>query len=63
MCSVSDNIYTNYLQLDTQKDSFSPVGARLRNQIPPFTRNLSKYNYQKEIKSVLLNDLDIMILL
>ena len=56
--SASDNFYTNYSRLNTQKDSFSRVGVRLWNQMPIFTRNLSKKNYRKEIKTVLLNDLN-----
>ena len=56
--SASDNFYTNYSRLNTQKNSFSRVGVRLWNEMPFFTRNLSKKNYRKEIKTVLLNDLN-----
>ena len=51
------NLYI--VRLNTQVNSFSRVGVHIWNQIPATTKNLSKKSFQKEIKSNLLNDLNI----
>ena len=57
--SARDNFYTSYSRLNTQANSFSRVGVHIWNQIPATTKNLSKKSFQREIKSNLLNDLNI----
>ena len=57
--STNDNYYSRFSRLNTQKDSFSRVGVRLWNQIPSATRNLSKKKFQKKIKPIFLQDLNI----
>ena len=55
--STNDNFYSSHSRLNTQKYSFSRVGVRLWNQIPPVIRNLSKKKFQSELKSFFLQDL------
>ena len=49
----SDKFYLDYSRLNIRQNSFSRLGARIWNSIPPTIRNLRKSSFKKNIKNLL----------
>ena len=53
--SASNNFYTQSSRLSIQLNSFSRIGTTIWNEMPFTLRNLSKYDFKRNIKRVLFD--------
>ena len=56
--STSQHFHRKKLNLEIQKNSFSRLGAKLRNEIPTKLRTLSKHKLKFNIRASLLDILE-----
>ena len=57
--SSKNNFYIKRSRINQLKNSFSRIGAKIWNSVPPDIRKLSKHNFKKKLQEALLKVLSL----